>query len=74
MCTTIVPGMFNSNVSNIYIIYILFLFFSFTFGSKNNIILQLGTILNNEASVLRVSFRFLAWWVGIFQNFQQIQK
>ncbi len=55
-------------------IYIyIYILFSFTFGSKNSINLQLGTILNNEASVLRVSFRFSAWWVGIFQNFQQIQ-
>jgi hypothetical protein len=64
--------MFSSKVANIYIyIYIIF---SFTFGSKNKTILQLGTTLNNEASVLRVYFRFLAWWVGLFQNFQKIQK
>jgi hypothetical protein len=67
-----VPGMFSSKVP-IYI-DVLFLFFSFIFGSKNNVILQLGTILNNEASVLRVSFRFLAWWVSIFQKFSTNRK
>jgi hypothetical protein len=34
-----------------------FFFGSFTFGSKNNKILQLGTILNNEASVLESFFQ-----------------
>jgi hypothetical protein len=43
-------------------------FFSVTFGSETNNILQLGTILNNEASVLKVSFKLLEWTVSIFQK------
>jgi hypothetical protein len=34
-----------------------------------HLLLQLGIILNNEASVLRVSFRFSACQVNISQNF-----
>ncbi len=59
MCTTIVPGMFSSKVSNIYI-YIYY-FILFTFGSKINIILQLGTIFNNEAVCLEF---FSDFWHG----------
>jgi hypothetical protein len=44
-------GAFNNN-NNIIIIIII----SFTFGSKNNNILQLRIILNNEASVLESFF------------------
>jgi hypothetical protein len=41
---------------------IFFISVSFMFGSKNNNILQLGSILINEANVLLESFfRFLAW-------------
>jgi hypothetical protein len=34
-----------------------FFFRSFAFGSKNNKILQLGNILNNEASVIESFFQ-----------------
>jgi len=48
---------------------------SFTFDSKNNNILQIGTTLNNEASVLQSFFQiFGAWHQGIFQKNQQSQN
>jgi hypothetical protein len=36
---------------------IIIIFLSFTLGIKNNNILQLGTILNNEAKVLESLFQ-----------------
>jgi hypothetical protein len=46
---------------------------SFTFGNKNNNFLQLGTLLNNEASVCEGFFQIFSM-ASTFQNFQQFQK
>jgi hypothetical protein len=46
----------------------------FVFSNKNNDILQLCTILNNKATLLRVSFRFWGCQLGIFPNFLAIPK
>ncbi len=47
---------------------------SFTFGSKNDNILQLGSILNNEVSVVESFFQIFGMAVDIFQKNLQIQK
>jgi hypothetical protein len=44
---------------------------SSTFGNKNNNILQLGTILNNEAGVLESFFQIFGIEGKCFQNFQK---
>jgi hypothetical protein len=44
---------------------------SSTFGNKNNNILQLGTILNNEAGVLESFFQIFSIEGKYFQNFQK---
>jgi len=50
-------------------------FLSFAFSNKNNDILQLCTILNNELTLLKVSFRFWGCQVwGIFPKFLAIPK
>jgi hypothetical protein len=47
---------------------------SFIFGNKSNNVLQLGTILNNEASLLAIFFQISSWWESIFQIFWQFQN
>jgi hypothetical protein len=47
---------------------------SFTFGNKNNNILQVGTILHNEAGVLEIFFQVFSIEGKCFQNFRQFQK
>jgi hypothetical protein len=47
---------------------------SFTFGNKNNNILQVGTILNNEAGVLESFFQVFGIEGKYFKNFRQFQK
>jgi len=46
----------------------------FTFGNKNNNILQLVTILHNEAGVLESFFQVFGIEGKCFQNFRQFQK
>ncbi len=41
---------------------------SFNFGSKNDNIFQLGSILNNEVSVLQSFFQIFGMAVDIFQK------
>jgi hypothetical protein len=57
-------GAFIINNNNIIIIII-----SFTFGSKNNNILQLRIILNNEASVLESFFQIFGMASKYFSEF-----
>jgi len=45
------------------------IFFSFTFGSKNNNILQLGTILNTETGVFKSFFQIFGMAGKYFSKF-----
>ncbi len=62
----IIPGLVRQQGTFIIIIIIII---SFTFGSKNNNILQLRIILNNEASVLESFFQIFGMAGKYFSEF-----
>jgi hypothetical protein len=49
-------------------------FFVISFGSKNNNIFKLGTILNKEASVLENFFQIFSMATTTFSKFSTIPK
>jgi hypothetical protein len=56
------------------ILSFIYIYRSFTFDSKNNIIIQLNIILINETSVLESFFQIFGTTSIFFQNFQIFLK